>query len=420
MVNPRSYSPSRRKQGSRKHRSHTRIEAVRQRLRQRPQSMSREAAKVAGALDQLREGVPLNWSQMEDDPELVTLARLYPLAKEAHSQALDALPANLRSNVEARVAKRLPTAKATALVKQTPTTLAGFSERVQVLTQVEDDIRPSGIPQWIAATVGAGLVVMLVAILLGRFFGPPTGPYTWIELRQGHKVVAAASLPGDYKAPNCPMWEPTSVAPYIFRSYMPMNGYQNMQSNVDFPIEYLPNYVTASVPFTTTLLDTAVAPCSESGTAAYSSAELHYSIYYVTLDGLGLAAPVNIFEGSRQVVTLDTAGATWKQVTVGQFQGVLWTGSRYRDQSDSIWADPVMILVLENQAVTTMMVVQANNYITEDMLLKMASQLTTITPDQQPTPTTQPIQPIQPTPAATGTPGATMNFQHNTGGTDVK
>ena len=37
---------------------------------------------LANALDQLRQGVPLNWAQMEDDPELAVLVSLQSAAMQ--------------------------------------------------------------------------------------------------------------------------------------------------------------------------------------------------------------------------------------------------------------------------------------------------------------------------------------------------
>src|SRR5690349_17568223 len=59
--------------------------------------------RLADALDQLLAGVPLNWGQVEDDPELLTLARLQVAAQEARLQDVTATTADERSTLLERL-----------------------------------------------------------------------------------------------------------------------------------------------------------------------------------------------------------------------------------------------------------------------------------------------------------------------------
>src|SRR5688572_23230986 len=95
---------------------------------------------MAEALEQLRSGVPLNWGQIEDDPELATLARLQEAGEQARMMPLREPDAEFKAALVQRLAKRLPEPTTSTAPPATPQTLAGFSERVQVLTQVEDDV----------------------------------------------------------------------------------------------------------------------------------------------------------------------------------------------------------------------------------------------------------------------------------------
>jgi hypothetical protein len=136
---------------------------------ERPPHLRGSDGRLAAALDQLLEGVPLNWGQIEADPELITLDRLQRAAGQCREKLIE-IPPDLRSSVIERLATSLPAPKPRP-VKETPRSLAGFSEEVQVLTQVEDDIQlTSDMPLWIGMTLAASAVAMLVLWLLSTFF----------------------------------------------------------------------------------------------------------------------------------------------------------------------------------------------------------------------------------------------------------
>src|SRR5687768_8012663 len=129
--------------------------------------------RLAEALHQLSLGVPLNWGQVEDDPELETLADIDAAAQECRRAVAGSVPSELRARLIERLAKGLPEPKAQP-VKAAPKSLAGFSENVMVLTQVEEDIPSliSNVPQWIGATFAAGLAVIGALWLITTTFFP--------------------------------------------------------------------------------------------------------------------------------------------------------------------------------------------------------------------------------------------------------
>lgn len=353
------------------------LRPVRALFKKRPPRMGRAEMRLEAALEQLCEGVPLNWTQIEDDPELVALARLYAVAQESMSQGLEALPPDLQRDTIERMSKRLPRPKP-VVVRAAPKSLAGFSENVPVLTQVEDDIGlGSPVPQWIATTLAAGLLVAFVFWWVGsRFLGLPKSGLAWIEVRQGERPIYAASPPNDYKAPRCPSWTPTPLSPYVLRDYAPAPDKAKAQSDVDFPIEYLPETITVSnTTYALTYLDIAVAACEGQGSASYASAKLAYIAKWKAAGGQVKLATLSVFEGRRQTVGVDAAQGKWKSVTVGAHKGVLWQGSPYKDTSGFDWFGDIIVMTVEHNDITITVVGQQSNGITEAILSALVKQM---------------------------------------------
>ncbi len=338
--------------------------------------LGKAEGRLAAALDQLRDGVPLNWLQMEGDPELVTLARLHPVAQEVRSLGLEALPPGFQESLADKLGKSLPPPKAKP-AKAAPKSLAGFSENVPVLTQAQENVPEliSRAPQWVAATVVAGLLVSALLMLVAGLFPTPRSGLRWIEVRQADQAALAPDLPSDYKAPLCPSWVMTDTAPYVIRNYVVRQDKTKAQADVDFPIEYLPETVGAGSVYTTSLLETAVAPCAGTGSVPFSSVRLDYLVRHVQPDGSLSLSALTLFEGRRQVVRLDADSGTWKRVTAGGEQGVLWRGDSYRDTSGNDWLEATNVLVVEHGEVTVTFVGRANKGITEQLLLALASEM---------------------------------------------
>src|SRR5436189_633176 len=94
--------------------------------------------RLADALDQLRAGVPLNWTQMEDDPELVTRTALQGVA-QSYRQRTHLPPLDLRSELIEGLSKQMPAPRA-APARPQPRSLAGYSPSLDVLTQPEEEV----------------------------------------------------------------------------------------------------------------------------------------------------------------------------------------------------------------------------------------------------------------------------------------
>jgi hypothetical protein len=366
----------------------------------RPPRLGRAERKMEEALNQLRSGVPLNWLQMEDDPELVTLARLYSVARHARRQGLEALPPGLQEETLERLSKRLPAPKQQP-TKQTPTSLAGFSENVPVLTQMEDDLPPlvTTAPQMAVALFVTTLVVTLLAVAYNTFFPAPKSPYTWIEVRQNGSIVAAPNLPRGYKAPICPASVVTNTLPYVLREYTGAFDGLKAQEKVDFPIEYLPDLLTVgSTEYGLGLIEASVGACDEPGETAYSNVRLNYLVGMTTPGQRFQTTQLFVFQSRQQVVPVERAnGIIFKAVTIGEHQGVFWEGEFYRDFSGIYWSGrgTISVLVLEKDDLVTTFVGQADRGITEDLLMALTRKMYGV-PDPTATPTSD----------ATGTPSS--------------
>src|SRR5438105_9134783 len=81
----------------------------------RRQTFARPASRLRGqdralaeALDQLRAGVPLNWSQVEDDPEMAVLAALQDAAQECREEYIGYPPPGLKETIFEKLSPSLP------------------------------------------------------------------------------------------------------------------------------------------------------------------------------------------------------------------------------------------------------------------------------------------------------------------------
>jgi hypothetical protein len=372
----------------------------------RPPRLGRAERKMEEALDQLRNGVPLNWLQMEDDPELVTLARLYSIARQSYRPGLDDLPPDLQADTVERLSKRLPAPK--QQVKQAPKSLAGFSENVPVLTQAEEDLPQlvTTAPQLILSIFITVLVVTLLGVAYNAFFPAARSPYAWIEVRQNGSVISAPNLPKGYKSPICAALVITGTSPFVIRSYTNFNDRQQAQERVDFPIEYLPDSVRAGITdYVLTLTETAIAPCTELGSAPYSSAKLSYVVRSARPGGTLQFGQLSVFYARQQVVPVDKTAGTFKPVTIGNYRGVFWEVAPYRDYSNVLWLaqGPISVLVLEKGDIVTTFVGQKDKGITEEMLTALVEKMSGAS---------QPAQSPQASPSGTPASNIALPIQH--------
>jgi hypothetical protein len=378
----------------------------------RPPRLGKGERKLEEALEQLRSGVPLNWMQMEDDPELVTLSRLYGIARQAYAPGVDELPPGLQANTLERLSKRLPAPK--QQVKQAPRSLAGFSENVPVLTQTEEDLPQlvTTAPQVIVSVLVTALLVTLLAVAYNTFFPAARSPYTWIEMRQNGSVVAAPNLPRGYKMPNCPATVVTDTVPFVLRHYTDFTDPQKAQENVDFPLQYLPSSLTVGSTFYGLgMVGTAISPCDELGSVPYSSARLTYLARSTPSQGSFQLGQVTVFYVRQQVVPVDSGISTFKQVTIGGHRGVFWESESYRDYSGTLWLaqGTISVLVVEKGDIVATFVGQKDKGITEEMLTTLAQ---TMFADTSPPGTPQASQPSPTTPSGTPSSNIALPIQN--------
>ncbi|MEP6776240.1 MAG: hypothetical protein ABJA50_11660, partial [Chloroflexota bacterium] len=202
--------------------------------------------RLADALDQLLAGVPLNWGQVEDDPELLTLARLQIAGQECRLQHVTETTADERATLLQRLSptldkiKRVPAPKAE---KAVPKTLAGFSEKVQVLTQPEEDVPVNTnilalIVRVVAIVAVAGLAIWGVFSLAAATAAPT---FSWIELKNGDTVVNRIDRSGVWQSYPCKVGREAEL---VFTEY-----YQGFTSKrdagdaLDFIIPTLPSLI---------------------------------------------------------------------------------------------------------------------------------------------------------------------------------
>ncbi|MEA2576245.1 MAG: hypothetical protein QOH93_3543 [Chloroflexia bacterium] len=365
----------------------------------RPPRLSKAERKLEEALDQLRNGVPLNWLQMEDDPELVTLACLYGVARQAYRPGLDDLPPHLHEETLERLSKRMPAPKPQP-AKQTPKSLAGFSENVTVLTQAEEDLPQlaTTAPQMAVAVFVTAVLVTLLALAYNFVFPAPKSPYTWIEVRQNSNIAQAPNLPKGYKSPICPASIVTDTAPFVLRNYADFPTRQKAQENVDFLIQTPPDSVAVGrTEFSLGLVATGVAPCDELGGLTYSSAKLSYLVRSTSPGVEFQLGQLSVFEVRQQVVRVDNTNPTFRQVTIGDRKGVVWESESYRDYSNALWLGqgPITVMVLEKDEIVTTFVGQKDKGITEEMLTALIQKMDGVAP-----PTTSPQASTTGTPAS--------------------
>ena len=360
--------------------------------------------RLADALQQLSLGVPLNWGQVEDDPELETLADIDAAAQACRRRVVGSVPPEVRSRLIERLAKDLPAPKPKQ-VKAEPKSLAGFSENVMVLTQVDEDVPSliSNAPQWIAATFAAGLAVTGLLWLVANFFFPVYIPqYEWIEVRQGGRIVAQQKPRASSNLVSCVGFALSK--PDQPRTFVRLPDDRNrLRSSVGFPIEFLPRTLaisttipitptaqaptpsavaggpitrplteTRTITYSFTLTDMSVAPCTGSNPDPDDPGavvKLAYIAQANTGRRSGISTPITFFQAREQPVFLDATNGTWREVDVSGGHGVYWRGGPYRDVEGNAWIGDVSVLIVERNGIISTLVGQASQQVTEAMLL---------------------------------------------------
>ncbi len=334
--------------------------------------------RMAQALDQLRAGVPLNWTQVEDDPELATLSYLEDVASEGRGRVINDTPAALRESILGDLSKRLPKPKP-VVVKEAPKSLAGFSESVPVLTQAEEQV-PSLISR---APQIAGVIALAVGVIFLLNWGisaltsrPPEGiaTYRWIEVKQDGKSLTRLQRPDGWRSPSCNGYSFGNIS--ARREYVSIPDTQQIQVNVGFPIAFLPRILSVPEPPTSTatyvmgLSGMGIAPCEEafSTNDRGATVKIEYMANLNLDDGGTKTSPLSIFQARQMPATLDVGTGTWKEVAIGSSHGVYWRGGPYRDMSGNMWIGDVSVMMIERGDSVLILVGQTSPGVTEGFL----------------------------------------------------
>lgn len=346
--------------------------------------------RLAEALEQLRDGVPLNWGQIEDDPQLATLARLQEAGQECRLTPLREPSSALKATLFHQLSATLPAPKPKQ-EKVMPKSLAGFSENVPVLTQVEDDIRlTTDIP---ALLIKAALVLVIIGLaiwgivsLLGALSTPT---YAWIEVRRGNDLLNHQQRTAGSQAQPC-LASSRSTNPAQPLTFLPARNLREAQADVDFHIPTLPSTITTPTTYTFDLILAEVSPCQDSllkPSDVGAIVKLQYASDHVVEDPTArpnasgrptgikhLSSQLALFVANRQPAPLDVsvAGSSWKEVRVGELHGVYWQGGTYQDRAGTQWVGGISVLMIERGDTVVTMIGSYNEGETEDMLLEVA------------------------------------------------
>jgi hypothetical protein len=347
---------------------------------------------MAGALDQLRSGVPLNWGQVEDDPALETLARLELAGQECRAMPLQEPSPQAKAALVERLSKNLAAPRLKP-EKAAPKSLAGFSENVQVLTQVEDNIN-LGINWPLAILRGAAGLALVILVVWGIWTllkSATTPSFSWIEVRRSGEPV---SLVTHHVAPDdLPCVVARADNPDRPGFFIPLQALRDAQANVDYNIPLFPNNITVPTTFTFQLSLASIDPCDGNtlkGSDPAALIALQYEARRLTFDpnatptpnGLGrppgiraTVATIALFASHEQPAFVDATTGEWKEVRIPGVHGVYWHGTPYHDLSGAEWNGDVNVLTIEHEDTVVTLVGSGIEGINEQVLVEIARNL---------------------------------------------
>lgn len=348
---------------------------------------------LADALTQLRDGVPLNWGQVEDDAELFTLARLQGAAQESRFQPTPEPAAGERAEWLERLAKRLPSPKVKK-EKVAPKSLAGFSDRVQVLTQVEEDVPmntslPKLILRGAAAVAVVGLVVYGLYLLVSSFTTPT---FRWIEVRKGSEVLTRVLRPSGWQQYPCKVERLQN--PLITEWFHTYTAMRIVQDKLTFEVPALPLEVNAPNLHKLEFGLASVASCDPSKEISKDPGamlKLDYVVRQTLPDSSALTGASGSSAGDKEVVVplvayiakeqplpLSVRNGTWREVNLKSarggpdLHGVIWRGDSFHDRSGVAWYGEVIVLMVEQGNMTLILEGATYDFLTEEFLLEVA------------------------------------------------
>jgi hypothetical protein len=345
----------------------------------RTRRLGRPERALAEALDQLGRGVPLNWTQIVDDPELIVLASLQKAALECREKPYST-PPELRHDLFEELSVRLPEPRPEP-VKAQPKSLAGYSESVYVPTQAEEDV-PALTPTLLPRVAMGGAAVVALALLFW-IVGPlvagllPTPSYTWISARKNGQSVYRQTLPAGWAAPSCTGGFEASD-PSAKRHFITFPDKSQLQLYVGFPVQYLPTIVPLSATYTLGVTDQAVSPCALDTPDPGDLGEvvkLNYVARTQTDPGSSSTAPITVFEAKQLPATIDAGSGQVKEVKIGDMHGIYWRGAPYQDLEGTHWIGDVSVMMLEKGDIVLTIVGEVRQGATEEMLTGLVKQM---------------------------------------------
>ena len=162
--------------------------------------------------------------------------------------------------------------------------MAGFSEKVQVLTQVEDNVAihtniPVLVARMMAVAAVAGLAVWGVFSLIA-WLGSPT--FSWIELKNGDTLLNKIDRTGNWQSYPCKVQR--EADPITTEYYQPFTSKRDLGDALDFIMPNLPALITEPPTYTLSLNQMALAPCEpnrvvDARPRRYTQAQLYGAVY---------------------------------------------------------------------------------------------------------------------------------------------
>jgi hypothetical protein len=265
-------------------------------------------------------------------------------------------------------------------VKEAPKTLAGFSERVQVLTQVEEDVPPivTNVPQWVGACALAAAGIALIFYFFSGVTPVVQGPvFKWIELRQGDQQVSRVGDRSYWTQPQCQGFEIDN--PDTRREFISIPDSSQLQAVTGFPILYPQTRVSApgtELTYSLKLIGGGYSACVEPVPDPVDPGQVirheYFAYSYTPTRRNTETNRFKIFQAQRLPIHLDVSSGQWEEVRVGQNRGVYWHGDRYRDAEGRTWGEGAHVLVTEEGERVITIIVEPEEGISKDLLITMA------------------------------------------------
>jgi hypothetical protein len=288
--------------------------------------------------------------------------------------------AEFKAALVQRLAKRLPEPKTATAPPATPQTLAGFSERVQVLTQVEDNVSLK--TNWgkviLRSTLAVGVVALLLWGLSALISAATTPTFTWIELRRAGETVSRQERPAEWTLLPCREERVRNrTRPLNFEIVRSLG---EARDYTGYSIPTLPDVITVPTTFTFQLALSAVDPCEGNDLIEEDEGAMvkqQYAVSYRQTDPQGprggrtLVSQLTMIVAYLQPVDVDVTTGAWHEVRVEGMRGVYWRGAPYRDKSGAQWLGDVSVLTVERENMAVTLVGSPIEGVTEEMLLEL-------------------------------------------------